>query len=375
MPKQRLLTPIAPENPVWPAPLDRFDEFVGKYGVQGWNKMIAARNKRIIAAENDPLKYGYKPDTWFEIWDLLAKYSTVAVLGGNRSGKSEFAGDTVARVLMEGRFFDADNHRRKDISVACMFSAQRPSWTLQQPYVYRHLPPDVRNSGRATGGDVSFRKGRGFINDMFITPNGSQCQFWFYEQEPDLIEGQEYDFVWLDEYLKGNWLELMNYRVAGVNGRILITVTLVHGMTRPIKEIMDTCKIVKTAKVNPDFFSENISEMVLAKDCPKGEVPVLMVDEKKSAAIYFLHTEKNKFVNIEAFKQKLADAPREKVLIRAYGYCDFTAVSAFPKFSKKIHVVSLDWIAKTAKLQKYTLYCSADPGGGKPMGNQMVCRF
>lgn len=27
----------------------------------------------------------------------MSKYSTVAVLGGNRSGKSEFAGDTVAR--------------------------------------------------------------------------------------------------------------------------------------------------------------------------------------------------------------------------------------------------------------------------------------
>lgn len=172
--------------------------------------------------------------------------------------------------------------------------------------------------------------------------------------------------MWLDEYLKGNWLELMNYRVAGVNGRILITVTLVHGMTRPIKEIMDTCEIVKTAPVNPDFFSENVGDMVLAKDCPKGEVPVLMVDERKSAAVYFLHTQRNRFVDIDAFRKKLIDAPREKVLIRAYGYCDFTAVSAFPKFSKKVHVVSLAWIRKTAELQRYTLYCSADPGGGKP---------
>lgn len=54
-------------------------------------------NRRILAAENDPLRHGYKPDTWDEIWSLMSKYSTVAVLGGNRSGKSEFAGDTVAR--------------------------------------------------------------------------------------------------------------------------------------------------------------------------------------------------------------------------------------------------------------------------------------
>lgn len=362
----RLLAPIDPEHPIWPAPFEKFDGFVKNYGVDGWNKMIAARNRRILAAENDPLRHGYKPDTWDEIWSLLSKYSTVAVLGGNRSGKSEFAGDTVARVLTEGRFFDGGKISRKDICVACMFASQRSSWMLQQPYVYRHLPPDVRDCGKSTGGDVVYRKGKGFVNDMFITPNGSQCQFWFYEQEPDLIEGQEYDLVWLDEYLKGNWLELMNYRVAGVNGRILITVTLVHGMTRPIKEIMDTCEIVKTAPVNPDFFSENVGDMVLAKDCPKGEVPVLMVDERKSAAVYFLHTQRNRFVDIDAFRKKLIDAPREKVLIRAYGYCDFTAVSAFPKFSKKVHVVSLAWIRKTAELQRYTLYCSADPGGGKP---------
>lgn len=57
----RLLAPIDPEHPIWPAPFEKFDGFVKNYGVDGWNKMIAARNRRILAAENDPLRHGYKP--------------------------------------------------------------------------------------------------------------------------------------------------------------------------------------------------------------------------------------------------------------------------------------------------------------------------
>ncbi|MBQ6534679.1 MAG: hypothetical protein IJI37_05865, partial [Opitutales bacterium] len=366
MNEQKALVPYQPYHSIYPAPLDRFAEITEKYGLEAWNKLVAARNKRVRLAENDPLENGYKLDSWREIWSLLEKCSTVAVLGGNRSSKSEFGGNTIGRMMTEGRFFDPPLFRKKLVNVACMFSAERPSWTLQQPYVYRYLPPEIRSSGKSAGGDINYRKGKGFTNNMFVMPNGSQCQFWFYEQEQDLVEGQEFDFVWLDEYLKGTWLDTMNYRVAGINGRILITVTLVHGMTRAVKEIMDTCKVIKTAPVNPALFDEDVSAMQLAKNCPAGHVPVLLADDKKSAAVYFLHSENNPFLDKAAFAKKLAGAPREKVLIRAYGYCDYTATAAFPKFSEKLHVVSREFLRKTAQLQRFTVYCAADPGGGKP---------
>ena len=46
---ERLLAPLEPEHPIWRAPFEKFDEFVAEYGVAGWNKMIAARNRRILA--------------------------------------------------------------------------------------------------------------------------------------------------------------------------------------------------------------------------------------------------------------------------------------------------------------------------------------
>ena len=360
------VVPYKPLHPFFTLPdKEKLKELYLKLGAQEFSRRMELRNEIIHRAENDPLRHGVRLERWSLIEDCLRKYSTVVVLGGNQSSKSELGAYFTAKTLYQKRWWDENSS--DPVKVVCMHTQSETSLRQQQPYIYRYLPPEWRNLGKlGKVTNISYTQKNGFSDNTFITPDGSECSFLNYQQETDSIEGFTLDFIWADELLNSAWLKTLPFRTMAKSGKILITVTLVHGMIGAIKEILDRCNILKTKRVDPSLFSDISETSVLAKGCPPMEVPILAADEESRRCVVWLHTEENPFNPRQNLINIVKGKPREQVLIRAYGYCESTAISAFPKFSKAAHLISRQKLSEHLKKHKFNLYMSADPGGAKP---------
>lgn len=357
--------PYKPRHPVFTVPRgEKLKALVEKLGVEEFNRRMSIRNERIHSAENDPLRCGVKLKQWALVEERLKTDKIVICLGGNQSSKSELGAYLSARALYEGAWWKSGE---KPTKVACLHTLSDSSIRQQQPYIYKYLPPEWRNLGKVGKvTNICYTQKNGFSENSLITPDGSECNFFNYQQDIDVIQGYTLDFIWADELLNGEWLKELPFRTMARNGRILITVTLIHGMIGAIKGILDHCEIRQTAKVNPELFNDVNEGSHLARGCPPMEVPLLAVDEKTKKSVIWLHTENNPFNPKTNLIESVANRPREQVLIRAYGYCESTAISAFPKFDKRVHVLTAEKFREYIRDKKYTVYMSADPGGAKP---------
>ena len=90
---------------------------------------IQKRERVIQLAKDDPLEYGVKLDPWKDADRLLEQYDELLILGGNRSGKTEYAARTVANKMAHG---DSTN-------TWCLHTTLPSSIEMQQPVVRRYL--------------------------------------------------------------------------------------------------------------------------------------------------------------------------------------------------------------------------------------------
>lgn len=360
-----LIKPYKPTHPIFTVPRGkRLKALLDKLGPDEFNRRIKLRNNRVLLAENDPYRYGVRLNSWKLVEERLASDKIVIVLGGNQSSKSELGAYLSIKTIMQKQWW---RNGDTPVKIACMHTSNYSSIRQQQKYLYKYLPPELRDLGKIGKiTNISYTQKNGFSDNVFVTPDGDECVFLNYEQEINVVEGYTLDFIWADELLNGEWLKTLPFRTMALNGRILVTVTLVHGMIGSIKEILDQCKIVKTVPVDTSLFSDVSKDTIIAKDCPPGEVPLLAVDETSMRSVVWLHTQDNPFTPRENLINIVSGKPREFILIRAYGYCESTATCAFPKFSEKVHVISQDKFAKYIQEHPYTIYMSADPGGSKP---------
>lgn len=360
-----LVKPYKPRHPIFTLPRgEKLKRLIESIGEEEFNRRMKLRNARIKLSEEDPLRNGVRLKQWALVEERLKTDKMVICLGGNQSSKSQLGSYLTGKTLYNGAWW---RDGEKPVKVACLHTLSDSSIRQQQPFVYRYLPPEWRNLGKVGKvTNICYTQKNGFSQNAFITPDGSECSFFNYQQDIDVIQGYTLDFIWADELLNGEWLKELPFRTMARNGRILITVTLIHGMIGAIMGVLEHCKIVKTVPVNPELFSDVNEKSHLAKGCPPGEVPLLAVDERTKKSVIWLHTENNPFNPRSNLLDSVANRPREQVLIRAYGYCESTAISAFPKFSKNIHLISLKKFQEYIKDKKYTVYMSADPGGAKP---------
>ncbi len=360
-----LVAPYKPRHPIFTVPRgERLRELIRSLGEEEFNRRMALRNCAVRAAETDPLRNGVRLKQWAMVEERLKTDKIVICLGGNQSSKSELGAYLTAKSLAYGAWWRGGD---KPVKAACLHTLSDSSIRQQQPYVYKYLPPEWRNLGKVGKvTNICYTQKNGFSQNAFITPDGSECSFFNYQQDIDVIQGYTLDFIWADELLNGEWLKELPFRTMARNGRILITVTLIHGMIGAIKSVLDHCRIVETAKVNPELFNDVNPNSRLARNCPPMSVPVLAVDERTKKSVIWLHTENNPFNPRSNLIESVANRPREQVLIRAYGYCESTAVSAFPKFSRAVHTMSASRFRAYMKGKKYTIYMSADPAGAKP---------
>jgi hypothetical protein len=65
---------------------------------EGW--IYLKKREELIAREaNDPFRHGYIPPIWRRASELLDKHRELLVMGGNRSGKTEWAAKEVIKTM------------------------------------------------------------------------------------------------------------------------------------------------------------------------------------------------------------------------------------------------------------------------------------
>jgi phage terminase large subunit-like protein len=286
---------------------------------------------------------------------LLKQDEPVHVLllnGGNRGGKSEWAGSRVVKILMwkDGRRAWAF-HQDESMSVE-----------YQQALTYKYLPAELRTEKgiKCNPTYVSFKQQTGFSDMRFVLPNRSDCSFRNYSQKFEKIQGGELDVAWCDELVPASWIKELKARVATRGGWLLITFTPVQGYSPTVKMFDDKAVTTREAVafVLPADGGEPLLDLAMAGDdadvwmhpnqsgqpaVPAGRrferVPrCKRVPGDKLSAIFFIHCWDNAFGNprelYELHKGDMSDYRRMKF----YGVAVKAMRVQFPAFSMH-HIV------------------------------------
>jgi len=355
-----------------------------KQGDEGEERLrtIHDERERLIALEKyDPLRNGHELESWGRARTALeSEADIVLLLGGNRSGKSEFCGSYVVQTLLEGPPWLPQWEREvamdRGIVVACFHSSEKSSQLQQQPYVYRYLPPEIRELNKITRHyRMKYSNGKGFSDDMFILPRTrGECLFFNYKQDVSVLEGYEFDLVWTDELVPVSFLEALEFRTASRGGKIISSYTPVRGYSPTTQMLMAGSSPTETRPVDPQLFKEGspVLKRRLARNCPRGHVPMAMrglgtgkSDKVTNKAVVFFHSDENVFSPYSNIVSRCFGKSVPEVLIRAYGYTERAESGAFPNFKEEVHVITRERFESIRKEVGGSMYVSADPGGAK----------
>lgn len=278
--------------------------------------LLNQREDLIRNMGNDPLRYGWEPDSWKDARKLLKEHSELLIMGGNRSAKTEFA----AKDACEDLATKGDRHW------AFFHSSADSSVRLQHPRVHKYLPPEWRDLGKQGNRTyVCFKEKTGFSDNVFILPNGSRGFFFNYMQDVRVLEGYELDGAWCDELVTIDFLEAIRYRLVTRRGRLIVTFTPVEGYTVTVGSFLTGATVVRT-RPSPLLPGKNV------KDVAAGQMPYELACTRKEARVLFFFTSDNLFNPYDEMMKKLDGASEREIKMRAYGWPDKITGTAFPKF-------------------------------------------
>lgn len=440
------LEPNFERHPVIPAP---HPAWVGANEEQA-AAYVESRTRTIHLEEVDPLLHGYEPPIWkvvdalfgFECFDksfeeeirerfgedwdwwrwseamrlalgFPAPVSIVLINGGNRGGKSQYAGKRSVQRL----------YRKANQRVWCLHADHPMSVEYQQALVNDHLPVAKRSAKILEGKPeyISYKTAIGFTNNKFVTHDKSICVFKYYSADKSsTIEGGEVDFIWNDELVPADWVDTERMRIATRNGKILITFTPVEGYTECVRMFQEGADTVREAvgflcpndegppleaqalgfesveqyryaqtygpnslpedvhawiedveaakgredgKLNPGAGQPPVPEGRKFKTVPRVMRPVGQMRSGKiqyNSAVVFFHSADNPYGNPEGVLDMVAGKSMEFVKERFYGLANKTRASRFPLFNDKVHVLPADKIPEGG-----TNYMVCDPSGGR----------
>ncbi len=326
----------------------------GDEGRAHLEKILKDRAELIHLERHDPLRHGFEPETYAKARELLANVDELLLNGANREGKTNFAGKFSVEHLTEA----------PDRCAAFLHSSERSSKDQQQPVIFSFLPPDIRALGlrgirSKRGTYVQYTRANGFTGEKFILPNTSMGLFFNYKQDVGVLEGYRLTLVWFDELVPLAFLDALTYRLSqGERLIILITFTPVRGYTPVVARYVAGAKIIETrpaALLPPDA--------VHVKGCPRGHMPYVMEPRRPRSRVLFFHWGQNPYGASREVQKKLEGANSSVVKMRAYGWVDKLASSAFAKFGQP-HIITRKKFLEIAK-GPGTWYCSTDPRPGK----------
>lgn len=230
-----------PPHPVWPAvevlwsePLDAFNctmrlgPLVERVSLETLARRISER-KRLIhlsSDKGDPLRYSCEADIWRQIDLEMCKKRLahpgavleVLVTGGIRPGKTEGA---TRRGVAHFCFTEG-------AWVWGLHETDITSGTIQQPRVFKFLPPEMKPDTGKMRRDIvtKFNFGTGgFTGNSFNIPwdcqdetgrkftGGGLFEFRFYKQDPSTLQGSELTFAMSDELVPPSVVESVRERL------------------------------------------------------------------------------------------------------------------------------------------------------------------
>jgi hypothetical protein len=336
------------DHPYYPIPSRKEAEMMGAEKLMEFH---ATREESIYAEKTDPFHNGYEPDHWKMADEEFSRNDELVILGGNRSGKSEFASKRVVKCTND----------IPEANVLCMHTTSATSIEQQQQYVYKYLPAEWKQAKKGKVTNMTFSKKGGFTESCCVTPNGSRIFFRNYSQNLDtgILEGSEWDMVWLDELCGVDHISALRFRLVTRANRpapnypngypwrgMLITFTPVAGYTPTIREYLQGAKTEKWGMADPELLENE-------------RVPIIQQPLRDNAKVIYFHSVWNKFNDYRALKRTLQNDPRPKILTRAYGLPTKVSGSMFPKFCTD-HLVNDEQIPKDG-----TNYMVVDPSHGK----------
>jgi hypothetical protein len=188
-----------------------------------------AHEGRILAAEEDPLRYGFDLAGWDRMRAGLEEHNECLTLGGNRSGKTTGC----AKMVMQSVTENMDGH------IVCFSQNADTSVKVQQAAIWEMMPKEFKRKTKSIEGYINFSMQNGFTGSSFIFPDTrTRVDFKTYTQfsnNQTILEGFEFGFkkptglnigAWLDEYLGDAALvNTLRFRLATRNSKMLIGFT------------------------------------------------------------------------------------------------------------------------------------------------------
>ncbi len=378
-------------------------------GTVKWQEAMVRREEIIRNEKLDPFRNLWQPPIW-KVCDALLGFpwvdrqwadrmrkllkfdkpvSVLLILGGQRGGKSQYAGSRVMRVL-----------RTKNAARAwALHSTLTMSVDYQQPIFWHYMPAELKARDLRTATTyITYKQKTGFSEQKFVLPNQSDLLFKTYDQQVGSVEGGNLDIIWPDELVPVDWVETMELRIAERNGVMPITFTPVQGYNETVKLFLDGAETVResVAFLSPKdggpadparalgLTEEEYAEVQTAAQadrdgktraalCPQSRpencdawlegnsgqpavptsreferVPRVMkcADEEQKRAVVFFHSADNPYGNPKNVYATIASKTREFIQERFYGVAYKTIAAKFTKFNRKIHVIPANPVPK-----------------------------
>lgn len=380
------MNPLLEPHPVLPLPeTNDADELASA---------LTKRTEQITLERLDPFRYGFRPAIWDACDDLLRDGHTIIfdvsrakllgcdidvpkemqgrrelwVAGGNQSSKTEYAGRKCVETLLSEK-----------VTRSWSFAdTSTKSKSQQQPVVFKYLPFEIREVLRKKGKlkhgietNITYSFKTGFADDN-LSLNGSMHWFKNYEQDLAIVEGDQLDFVWLDELRSVTLLKTLRFRMGHRQGIILATFTSINELYADVDDEYNRGRtVVLEAKATLlPVCDDQGNETGEYEKVPRIGVAGPGSDGDQRANFCYFHMTDNPYYGFnplkpyatsqERFAELLVGANREKILSRAYGILTRNRSVQFPLFSDTIHIVDDKDIP-----QQGTNYLIVDPCDGR----------
>lgn len=324
-------------HPVLALPTRRQAKAMGEKELK---KLLDEREEMIRLEREDPYHYGFEPEHWKQADKLREECSELIILGGNRSGKSEYAAKAVVKTLVE---YDESN-------VICMHTTASTSVEQQQALVWKYLPREWKTAKKNRVTNMTFSVKNGFTEASLVGPNGSKCYFRNYSQKAEgIMEGSEWDLSVCDELCPLEIIESLRFRLvtrARANPRngLILTFTPIAGWSPTVKNYLQGARTMEWAP----------AELLGGE-----KVPVVQQCIRPAAKIMYFHTLWNPYNDYESLVKTLEGESRHNILCRAYGIPKRASCVAFPLFGER-HLVNDGQIPEDG-----TNYMVVDPSNGR----------
>jgi phage terminase large subunit-like protein len=333
------------------------------------------REEQIANEKEDPLRYEWQPEAWRRADQILDEHRELLILGGNRSGKSSFAAKRMMRAMLDkpdGRFW-------------CFQETSGNSIEMQQPLLWKYMPPELRNTRKTKVTNISYGQKTGFAENSFVLPNGAQCFFRNYSQDVSTIEGGECNGIWMDELCPLNFLDTARFRLITRKGWLLLTFTPIEGYSAVVKDYLAGAKTLedREAELLPVYGKQPdvAAALCAASDTETPphrntetpdrvitgyeRLPVLQEPVRRKGRVTYFWTQDNPFSGYPELRTELLKAKKDEILVRAYGVPTKSIGNQFPRFNDKVHVLPDDRIPTAG-----THYHVVDPCSGR---NWFMC--